>query len=72
MDNEAILAFEKALEIKKSNNGLRLELIGLLKKNRFPERARKHLDVCMKYARNGEEIERFSEEMDNLPGSAYQ
>ncbi|MCP5006458.1 MAG: hypothetical protein GY941_21350 [Planctomycetes bacterium] len=72
VDNEAILAFEKALEIKKSNNGLRLELVGLLKKNRFPERARKHLDVCMKYARNGEEIERISEEMDNLPVSAYQ
>ncbi|MDR4505495.1 MAG: tetratricopeptide repeat protein [Candidatus Scalindua sp.] len=69
MDSEAIQAFEMALEINSSNNELRLVLAGLLKKNRFPERARNHLEVCMKYARNAEEIEHVREEISKLPVS---
>ncbi len=66
LDYEAIQAYEKALEIHSSNNELRLVLVGLLKKNRFPERARKHLDVCLKYARSIEEIERVRDEITNV------
>lgn len=71
MGNEAIQAFQKALEIDKSNNELRLLLVGVLKKNRFPERARKHLEVCMKYARSAEEIEHLREEMNKLSLSVH-
>ncbi|NOG85759.1 MAG: tetratricopeptide repeat protein [Planctomycetes bacterium] len=72
MDSEAIQAFEKALEINKSNNVVRLALAGLLKKSGFTERAQKHLEVCMKYARDSEEIERIREEINNLSASVHE
>jgi len=66
MDEEAIQALENSLDINSSDNELRFVLAALLKKNKLIGRARKHLEECMKFARNADEMKQVREKMNDL------
>ena len=71
MEEEAIQALENSLDIDSSDNELRFVLVALLKKNKLIGRARKHLEECMKFARNADEMKQVREKINDLEVSFH-
>ncbi|MGQ3685444.1 MAG: hypothetical protein ACUBOA_10640 [Candidatus Loosdrechtia sp.] len=65
-EDKAIHAFENSLDISKGSYEVNFVLAALFEKRNQPERARVHLDECMKYARNVEEFKIAREKINKL------
>lgn len=66
LEDKAIQAFEKSLEVDKGDYELHFILASIFEKNRFFDKARKHLEECLRCARNVEEIEAAKGKIDKL------
>lgn len=66
MEDEAIQAFTKSLDVNKSSYELHFILASIFEKRDQPDRASKHLEECIKYARNVEEVKTAKERIDEL------
>jgi tetratricopeptide (TPR) repeat protein len=66
LEDEAIQAFTKSLDVNKGNYELHFILASVFEKRDQPDRASKHLEECIKYARNVEEIKTAKERIDEL------
>ncbi len=65
-EDEAIQAFEKSLDTHKGNYEVNFILVSMFEKRNRPEKARKHLEECVRYARNIEEIKKAKGRLDRL------
>lgn len=67
----AIKAFEKSLGVNKSNYELHFILATIFEKKGTIEKAVKHLEECIKYARNVEDIKAAKEKISNLASFSH-
>ncbi|MGR3301065.1 MAG: tetratricopeptide repeat protein [Candidatus Scalindua sp.] len=65
-EDEAIQAFEKSLDTHKGNYEVNLILVSMFEKRKQPDKVRKHLEECVRYARNIEEIKAAKGKLDSL------
>ncbi len=65
-EDEAIQAFEKSLDTHKGNYEVNLILVSMFEKRNQPDKVRKHLEECVRYARNIEEIKAAKGKLDSL------
>jgi len=65
-EDKAIEAFTKSLDTNKGNYEVNFALVSIFEKRDQPDKVRKHLGECIKYARNIEEIKVAKEKIDRL------
>ncbi len=65
-EDEAIQAFEKSLDTHKGNYEINFILVSMFEKKNRPDKVRKHLEECVRYARNIEEIKAAKGKLDRL------
>ncbi len=65
-EDEAIQAFEKSLDTHKGNYEINFILVSMFEKRNRPDKVRKHLEECVRYARNIEEIKAAKGKLDRL------
>ncbi|MFQ5962940.1 MAG: hypothetical protein ACE5KZ_01485 [Candidatus Scalinduaceae bacterium] len=65
-EDMAIKAFEKSLDADNTSYELHYILASIFEKRNHPEKTHKHLEECIKYARNVEEIKVASEKINKL------
>jgi tetratricopeptide (TPR) repeat protein len=65
-EDEAIHAFEKSLDTHKGNYEVNFILVSMFEKRNRPDKVRKHLEECVRYARNIEEIKAAKGKLDRL------
>ncbi len=65
-EDEAIQAFEKSLDRHKGNYEINFALVSIFEKRNQPDKVRKHLKECVRYARNIEEIKAAKGKLDKL------
>ena len=63
---EAIQAFEKSLATHKGNYEINFLLVSIFEKRNQPDKVKKHLRECVRYARNIEEIKTAKGKLDKL------
>jgi hypothetical protein len=66
LEDKAIDAFEKSLKTNKSNYEVNFTLVSIFEKRNQPDKVQKHLEECLRYARNIEEIKLAKEKIDGL------
>jgi tetratricopeptide (TPR) repeat protein len=66
LEDKAIQAFTKSLDENKGSYELHFILASIFEKRYQPEEASKHLEECIKYARNVEEVKIAKEKIDEL------
>lgn len=66
LDDQAIDAFEKSLDANKGSYEVNLILVSLYERRNQPDKVLKHLEECIRYARNIEEIKLAKEKIDTL------
>ena len=65
-EDEAIQAFEKSLDAHKGNYEVNSILASIFEKRNQPDKAREHLEECVRYARNTEEIKAAKGKIEGL------
>ncbi len=65
-EDKAIDAFGKSLDTNKGNYEVHFALVSIFEKRNQPDKVRKHLEECIRYARNIEEIKAAKEKIDRL------
>ncbi|MFQ5685518.1 MAG: tetratricopeptide repeat protein [Candidatus Scalindua sp.] len=65
-EDEAIKAFEKSLDTHKGSYEVNFILVSMFEKRNQPDKVRKHLEECVRYARNIEEIKTAKEKIEEL------
>lgn len=65
-EDEAIQAFEKSLDKHKGSYEVNLILVSMFEKRNQPDKVRKHLKECVRYARNIVEIKAAKGKLDSL------
>ncbi len=65
-ENEAIEAFEKSLEKHKGSYEINFILVDIFEKRKQPDKVKKHLKECVRYARNIDEIKAAKGKLDKL------
>jgi tetratricopeptide (TPR) repeat protein len=65
-EDEAIQSFEKSLDTHKGNYEINFILVSMFEKRNRPDKVRKHLEECVRYARNIEEIKAAKGKLDRL------
>lgn len=65
-EDEAIQAFEKSLDTHKGNYEINFILVSMFEKRNRPDKVRKYLEECVRYARNIEEIKAAKGKLDRL------
>jgi tetratricopeptide (TPR) repeat protein len=65
-EDKAIDAFRKSLDTNRGNYEVNFALVSIFEKRNQPDKVRKHLEECIKYARNIEEIKAAKEKIDRL------
>lgn len=65
-EDKAIDAFGKSLDTNKGNYEVNFALVSIFEKRNQPDKVRKHLEECIRYARNIEEIKEAKERIDRL------
>jgi len=66
LEDEAIQAFTKSLDVNKGNYELHFILASIFEKRNQSDKASKHLEECIKYARNADEIKTAKEKISEL------
>ncbi len=66
LGDNAIDAFEKSLNIHKGNYEVNIALVSIFEKRNQPDKVRKHLEECIRYARNIEEIKSAKWKLDGM------
>ncbi|ODS30136.1 MAG: O-linked GlcNAc transferase [Candidatus Scalindua rubra] len=66
IEDKAVQAFEKSLEKNKGNYEVNFILASIFEKRNNPDKVRKHLEECIRYARNVEDIKTAKEKIDKL------
>jgi tetratricopeptide (TPR) repeat protein len=65
-EDEAIQAFEKSLATHKGSYEINFILVSMFEKRNQPDKVKKHLEECVRYARNIEEIKAAKGKLDRL------
>ena len=65
-EDKAIDAFRKSLDSNKGNYEVNFALVSIFEKRNQPDKVRKHLEECIRYARNIDEIQAAKEKIDRL------
>ncbi|MCR4288758.1 MAG: hypothetical protein NUV86_00645 [Candidatus Scalindua sp.] len=65
-EDKAIDAFEKSLATNRGNYEVNLALVSIFEKRDQPDKVRKHLEECIRYARNIEEIKYAKGRLDGM------
>jgi hypothetical protein len=65
-EDKAIDAFRKSLNTNKGNYEVNFALVSIFEKRNQPDKVRKHLEECIRYARNIDEIQAAKEKIDRL------
>jgi len=65
-EDKAIDAFQKSLNTNKGNYEVNFALVSIFEKRNQPDNVRKHLEECIRYARNIHEIKTAKEKIDRL------
>jgi len=65
-EDKAIDAFRKSLDINKGNYEVNFALVSIFEKRNQQDKVRKHLEECIRYARNIEEIKAAKQKIDRL------
>lgn len=66
LEDKAIQAFEKSLDLNKGNYEVNSILVSLFERRNQPDKVRKHLGECIRYARTSEELKAAKEKIDKL------
>ncbi len=66
LEDNAIDAFEKSLKTHKSNYEVNSALVSIFENRNQPDKVRKHLGECLRYARNIEEIKSAKGKLDAM------
>ena len=64
--DKAIHAFSRSLDANRGNYEVNLALVSIFEKRNQPEKVRKHLEECIRYASNIEEIKVAKDKIDQL------
>jgi len=64
--DKAIDAFEKSLQTNKGNYEVNVTLVSIFEKRNQPDKVKKHLEECIRYARNIEEIKSAKGKLDGM------
>ncbi len=70
LEDKAIQAFTKSLDENKGSYELHFILASIFEKRDQPDKASKHLEECIKYARNVEEVKTAKEKINKLTPSS--
>lgn len=65
-EDKAINAFSKSLDTDRCNYEVNLALVSIFERRKQPDKARKHLKECIRYASNIEEIVVAKDKLDKL------
>ena len=65
-EDKAVQAFEKSLDVNKSSYELHLVLASIFEERKYRNKALKHLEECVRYARNAEEIRTAKDRINKL------
>ena len=65
-DDKAIDAFRRSLDTNKGNYEVNFALVSIFEKRNQRDKVRKHLEECIRYARNIEEIKAAKQKIDRL------
>ena len=66
LEDNAIDAFEKSLKTHKGNYEVNIALVSIFEKRNQPDKVKKHLRECLRYARNIEEIKSAKGKLDSM------
>ena len=66
LEDNAIDAFEKSLKTHKGNYEVNIALVSIFEKRNQPDKVKKHLKECLRYARNIEEIKSAKGKLDAM------
>jgi len=66
LEDKAIHAFRKSLDTNRGNYEVNLALVSIFEKRNQPDKVRKHLEECIRYASNIEEIKAAKDKIDKL------
>ncbi len=66
LEDNAIDAFEKSLKTHKGNYEVNVALVSIFEKRNQPDKVKKHLEECIRYARNIDEIKSAKGKLDGM------
>ena len=66
LEDDAIDAFQKSLKTHKGNYEVNIALVSIFEKRNQPDKVKKHLKECIRYARNIEEIKSAKGKLDGM------
>jgi Tfp pilus assembly protein PilF len=66
LEDEAIQAFTKSLDVNRGNYELHFILASIFEKRNQSDKASEHFEECVKYARNADEIKTAKEKINEL------
>lgn len=66
LEDNAIDAFEKSLKTHKGNYEVNVALVSIFEKRNEPDKVKKHLEECIRYARNIDEIKSAKGKLDGM------
>ncbi len=66
LEDKAIHAFRKSLDTNRGNYEVNLALVSIFEKRNQPDKVRKHLEECIRYASNIGEIKVAKDKIDKL------